>query len=196
MGARGRGGGRAHKGGIRAGGGVGREGKRRLGTEPAGAFISDSKGLLGGWNCRGGEGGHVTGPKPRTAWRAHSWQRSTGLCHLHPCKGQLAHPRPGAVAAESPRELGVLPPFKARQVHGICADGKIFMLGRPTCLYSRVGEPCTLQAACLRMSHVVALAPQCGTIVAPVPLPISHPHHPQQGVPPCLTKPARCQNIT
>ena len=46
---------------------------------------------------------------------------------------------------------------------------KIFMelLGCLTCLYSRVGEPCMLQAVCpptcLCVAHVVARAPQRGT---------------------------------
>ena len=45
----------------------------------------------------------------------------------------------------------VLPLFKARWAHGIPADGKIFMklLGCLARLYSWVGGPHTLQAACL-----------------------------------------------
>ena len=44
--------------------------------------------------------------------------------------------------------LHVLQPFKARQVHGIQADGIIFteLWGCLTCLYSREGNPHTLQA--------------------------------------------------
>ena len=65
----------------------------------------------------------------------------------------------------------VWPPFKARQVHGIHADGKIFMesLGCLVCLYSWVGEPCMLQAACLSACFM-ALAPQCGTRCGTCPL--------------------------
>ena len=59
--------------------------------------------------------------------------------------------------------------LEARQVHGICTHGKIFTepLGCLACLYSWVGEPLMLQAACLSaclcMSQVMALAPQHGT---------------------------------
>ena len=44
----------------------------------------------------------------------------------------------------------MLPPFKARQVHGIRADEKIFTepLGCLTCLYSQVGKPRMLKAMC------------------------------------------------
>ena len=44
----------------------------------------------------------------------------------------------------------VLWPFKTRQVHKIWADGRISTepLGGLTCLYSQVGNPCMLQAAC------------------------------------------------
>ena len=47
--------------------------------------------------------------------------------------------------------IGVLPPFKARQVHGIRADEKISTepFGCLARLYSWVGEPRTLQAVCL-----------------------------------------------
>ena len=47
--------------------------------------------------------------------------------------------------------VAMFAPFKARQVLGIHADGKVFMepSGCLACLYSRVGEPRTLQAACL-----------------------------------------------
>ena len=83
----------------------------------------------------------------------------------------------------------VLPPFKARQVHGIRADGKIFTepLGCPACLYPWVGEALTLQATCLSaclMSWLVL--PSVSLIVAPVPLCVSPHHCLQQGVPTCL----------
>ena len=84
----------------------------------------------------------------------------------------------------------MLPPFEARQVHGTHADGKIFMepLGRPECLYSRVGEPRMLQAACLSACLMSwPLLPIVAPIVAPVPLRVSHHHRPQQGVPTCLS---------
>ena len=84
----------------------------------------------------------------------------------------------------------MLPPFEARQVHGTRADGKIFMepLGRPECLYSRVGEPRMLQAACLSACLMSwPLLPIVAPIVAPVPLRVSHHHRPQQGVPTCLS---------
>ena len=98
----------------------------------------------------------------------------------------------------------VLPPFGARQVHGIHADGKIFMepLGCLACLYSRAGEPRTLQAVCLSACFMSwPLLPSVAPIMAPVPLSVSHHHHPQQGVPTCFkyqrgTKPENCQNIT
>ena len=81
-------------------------------------------------------------------------------------------------------------PAKARQVHGIHADGKIFMelLGCLACLYSWVGEPCMLQAACLSVCLMSwPLLPSMASIMAPVPLCVSHHHHPQQGVPTCLS---------
>ena len=86
--------------------------------------------------------------------------------------------------------VNVLPPFKARQVHGIHADGKIFTepLGRLTCLCSRVGEPRTLQAACLSACHMSwPLLPSVAPIMAPVPLCVSYHHRPQQGVSTCLS---------
>ena len=48
--------------------------------------------------------------------------------------------------------------FKARQVHRIRADGRVFMepWGCLTCLYSRVGDPHTLQAVCPRMALQVS----------------------------------------
>ena len=67
----------------------------------------------------------------------------------------------------------VLQPFKARQVHGICADGIIFTepLGCLTCLYSWVGELHTLQAVCLSACLMSwPLPPSMSPIVAPVPL--------------------------
>ena len=70
----------------------------------------------------------------------------------------------------------VLGPFKAWQVHGIHTDGKISKepLGCLACLYSWVGEPRTLQAACLSdcfcMAHVMVLDPQHGTQHGPSPL--------------------------
>ena len=84
----------------------------------------------------------------------------------------------------------VLPLFKARQVRGIRADGKIFMelLGSLACLCSWVGEPCMLQAVCLStplMSWL--LLPSVAPVVAPVFFCVSHHHHPQQGVPTCLS---------
>ena len=98
----------------------------------------------------------------------------------------------------------VLPPFKDRQVHGICTDGKIFMepLGCLACLYSCVGKPCTLQVVCLSACLMSwPLLPSVAPIMAPVLLHVSHHHHPQQGVPTCLsnkraTKTENCQNIT
>ena len=82
----------------------------------------------------------------------------------------------------------MLPPFEARQVHGIGADGKIFMepLGCLEHLYSSVGGPRTLQAACLS-ARFMSLLPSVAPIVAPAPLRVSHPHRPQQGVPTCLS---------
>ena len=80
----------------------------------------------------------------------------------------------------------VLPPFKARQVHGIHADGKIFMepLGCLACLYSQVGGPHMLQAVCLFACLMSwRLFPSMAPTVAPVPLPVTHHHHPHQGVP-------------
>ena len=67
----------------------------------------------------------------------------------------------------------VLPPFKARQVHGILADGKIFMelLECLAYLYSWVGEPRILQAVCLSACLMSwSLLPSMAPIVAPVPL--------------------------
>ena len=73
--------------------------------------------------------------------------------------------------------MTVLRSFKAGQAHGIWADGRIVteLLGYPTCLYPRVGEPHTLQAvcppACLCVPHSMSPFPQrdsqCG---APTPL--------------------------
>ena len=82
----------------------------------------------------------------------------------------------------------VMPPFKAWQVHGISADGKIFMelLGCLACLYSWVGEPCMLQAVCLSAMSW-PLLPSVAPIVTPVPVRVSHHHRPQQGVPTCLS---------
>ena len=61
-------------------------------------------------------------------------------------------------------------------------------LGCQARLYSQVGKPRTLQvpylSACL-MSR--PLLPRVAPIVAPVPLCVSHHHHPQQGVPTCLS---------
>ena len=95
----------------------------------------------------------------------------------------------------------MLPPFKARQAHGIHANGKIFMepLGCLVCLYSWVGKPRMLQAACLSACLMSwPLLPSMAPIMAPVPLCVSHHHRPQQGVPTCLSttreqsqKPAR-----
>ena len=76
----------------------------------------------------------------------------------------------------------MLQPFKAWQVHGLCTDGRIFTesLGCLVCLYSWVGEPCTLQAdfppACPCVTHCMS----------PVPL-HSTCHGTQQGVPTCLS---------
>ena len=84
----------------------------------------------------------------------------------------------------------MLSPFKARQVHGIRADGKIFKepLGCRARLYSWVGEPCTLQAACLSACLMSGpLLPSTAPIMVPVPLRVSHHHRPQQGVPTCLS---------
>ena len=84
----------------------------------------------------------------------------------------------------------VLPPFKSRQAHGIHADGKIFTgpLGCLACLYSWLGEPHTLQAACLFACLMSwPLLPSVAPIVAPVPLRVSHHQHPQQGVPTSLS---------
>ena len=83
----------------------------------------------------------------------------------------------------------VLLPFKARQVHCICADRKIFTetFGCLPCLYSWVGELCMLQAACLSACLMSwPLLPSMAPISAPVPLRVSHHHHPQQGVLTCL----------
>ena len=82
----------------------------------------------------------------------------------------------------------VLPLSRAGQVHGIYADRKIFMepLGCLACFYSWAGEPRTLQAACLSVCLMLwPLLPSVASIVAPVPLCISHHHCPQQGVPTC-----------
>lgn len=56
----------------------------------------------------------------------------------------------------------VLQLFKVGQVHDILADRRIFMesLGWLTCLYARVGNPCTLEAACPSAYPTV---PLCGT---------------------------------
>ena len=84
----------------------------------------------------------------------------------------------------------VLPSFKAGQVHGVREDGIIFMepLGCLACLYSQVGEPGMLQAACLSACHMSwPLLPSVAPIVAPAPLYVSHHHPSQQGVPTCLS---------
>ena len=75
--------------------------------------------------------------------------------------------------------------FKVRQVHGIHADGKIFteLLGCLACLYSWVGEPRMLQAACICMSHVMALAPQRGTHHGTCPLACLSSSSPPAGSP-------------
>ena len=59
-------------------------------------------------------------------------------------------------------------------------------LGCQACLYAWVGEPRTLQAACLS-ARFMSLLPSVAPIVAPAPLRVSHPHRPQQGVPTCLS---------
>ena len=72
----------------------------------------------------------------------------------------------------------------------ICADGKIFteLLGCLACLYSWVGKPYTPQAACLSACRVSwPLLPSMAPIMAPIPLHVSHHHHPQQVVPTCLS---------
>ena len=70
----------------------------------------------------------------------------------------------------------MLPPFKARQVHGIRADGKIFseLLGCLACLYSWVGEPRKLQAVCQSACLMSwPLPPSMAPIMARVPLRVS-----------------------
>ena len=64
-------------------------------------------------------------------------------------------------------------------------DGRkcVELWGCLACLYSRVGEPRMLQAACLPAWHT--LWPLLSS-VAPDPLRVSH-HHPQQRVPTCLS---------
>ena len=80
----------------------------------------------------------------------------------------------------------VLQCFKARQVHGIHEDGKIFMepSGCLACLYSRVSESCKLQAACVSacpcLTHV-DLAPHCGCYHGTCPLVYVSRHHPPAG---------------
>ena len=84
----------------------------------------------------------------------------------------------------------MLPPFKARQVHGIRGDGKIFMetLGCLACLYTHVGKPRMMQAVCLSACLMSwPLFPSVAPIVAPVPLHVSHHHRPQQLVPTCVS---------
>ena len=84
----------------------------------------------------------------------------------------------------------VLSPFKARQVHGIRGDGKIFMetLGCLACLYTHVGKPRMMQAVCLSACLMLWLVlPSVAPIVAPVPLHVSHHHRPQQLVPTCVS---------
>ena len=86
----------------------------------------------------------------------------------------------------------VLPPFKARQVHGIGADGKILTepLGCLACLYSQVGEPSRLHCKLRVYLHV-----SCPGHCSPAWHPVWHLSlcmsliiiPPQQGVPTCLS---------
>ena len=59
------------------------------------------------------------------------------------------------------RSVACVATVQGQQVHKIRADGKIFTgpWGCLTCLYSKVGNPCMLQAACPPASPV----PLCGT---------------------------------
>ena len=96
----------------------------------------------------------------------------------------------------------VLWPFKARQVHGIHADGKIFMepLGCLACLYSRVSESRMLQAACLSACLMSRPLLPCGTHCGTCPLACLSSSLPHAGIPYLSkywrgTKLARCQKL-
>ena len=57
-----------------------------------------------------------------------------------------------------------------------------------TCFHSQVGEPYTLQAACLSACFMSRpLLPSVAPIVAPVLLRVTYHHRLQQGVPTCLS---------
>ena len=81
---------------------------------------------------------------------------------LTPLRGCRLHSILRRILTAMPIEL---PPFKARQVHGIHADGKVFTepLGCLACLYSQVGEPHAASCVSICMSQVVAPAPHRGT---------------------------------
>ena len=80
-------------------------------------------------------------------------------------------------------EHTVLPPFKARQVHGTQRRRKsthsaVGMSGMPPFMGGQAAHAASCVSTC--MSHVVAPASQRAPIVAPVPLCVSH-HWPPAG---------------